>query len=432
MSQDRETMPEPTPTQARTSSPGERRPIPVVIHPPSWRWIASLLALIFLMWLGATTALSVLRQVSSLLTWVLVALFASFALEPAVEWLAKRGWRRGIATGAILFAAVVFSVVMVASMIPLVIEQLRALIEAAPEILTTVSVYTERWFNVEISQATLEQQLSNADSNLAGFATNIAGNVYGFASSFLGAIFMLLTVGLFTFYFTADGPRFRRAVLAVLPPARQHRVLWVWEVAIEKTGAYLYSRLLLALISGLTTFVVLTVLNVPFAVPLSMWMGLVSQFIPTVGTYIAMSLPLLVTVVESPVRALVLFVFFFAYQQVENYLLSPRITARTMELHAAVAFGCAIAGASIAGVLGAFIALPVAAIVQAVVSSALDRHDVVEADLTREVDPEEARLEFDEQRRIARARSGGSLLAAVRMRLVARRHRNDADDAAEE
>jgi predicted PurR-regulated permease PerM len=431
MSEEHEPMSDPPPASDRAPGLGEepmldeRLPIPVVIHPPSWRWILTLLTLIFVMWLVATTAISVLRQVSSLLTWVLVALFASFALEPAVDWLARRGWRRGIATGAILLGTVVFSVVMVASMIPLVIEQLRALIEAAPEILSTVSRYTERWFNIEVSQATLEEQLRNADSNLAGFATNVAGNVFGFASSLLGAIFMLLTVSLFTFYFTADGPRFRRAVLAVLPPARQHRVLWIWEVAIEKTGAYLYSRLLLALVSGVTTFVVLTVLGVPFAVPLAMWMGLVSQFIPTVGTYIAMSLPLLVTVVESPVRALILFAFFFAYQQIENYLLSPRITARTMELHAAVAFGCAIAGASIAGVLGAFIALPVAAIAQALVSSALDRHDVVEADLTREVDPEEARQEFDEQRRIARARRGGSLLAAARVRLVARRHRGD-------
>ena len=415
MSADREPLTEETP------KPGDRRPIPVSIHPPSWRWIVTLLSLIFVVWLVATTAISVLRQISSLLTWVLVALFASFALEPAVEWLARRGWRRGLATGAILLAIVVFSIVMVASMIPLMIDQLRALIDAAPGILETVSRSTQRWFNVEISQATIEEQLRNADSNLAGFATNIAGNVFGFASSLLGAIFMLLTVGLFTFYFTADGPRFRRAVLALLPPARQHRVLWIWEVAIEKTGAYLYSRLLLALISGLTTFVVLTVLGIPFAVPLAMWMGLVSQFIPTVGTYIAMSLPLLVAVVESPVRALILFVFFFAYQQVENYLLSPRITAKTMELHAALAFGCAIAGASVAGVLGAFIALPVAAIVQAVVSSALDRHDVVETDLTRELDPEEAKQEFDEQRRIARARGRGSLLAAVRTRLVAAR-----------
>jgi predicted PurR-regulated permease PerM len=348
---------------------------------------------------------------------VLVALFASFALEPAVDWLARRGWRRGLATGAILLAIAVFSIVMVGLMIPLVVDQLRALIGAAPDILANVSGYTERWFNVEISQATIEDQLQNADSDLAGFATNIAGNVFGFASSLLGAVFMLLTVGLFTFYFTADGPRFRRTVLSVLPPARQQHVLWVWEVAIEKTGAYLYSRLLLALVSGFATFIVLSILEVPFAVPLSVWMGLVSQFIPTVGTYIAMALPLLVTVVESPWKALVLLVFFTLYQQLENYVLSPRITAKTMELHPAVAFGCAIAGASIAGLIGAFIALPVAAIVQAIVSSALDRHEVIEADLTREIDPEEAKQAMGEQRRKAKARGGG-LVAAVRMRFA--------------
>jgi len=400
-----------------SSEPEERRPIPVTIHPPSWRWILTLLTVIFAVWLVAMTATSLLRQLSSLLTWVLVALFASFALEPAVDWLARRGWRRGLATGAILFAIAVVSIVMVGMMIPLVVDQLRALIDAAPDILTSVSGYTERWFNVEISQATIEGQLQNADSDLAGFATNIAGNVFGFASSLLGAIFMLLTVGLFTFYFTADGPRFRRTVLSVLPPARQQHVLWVWEVAIEKTGAYLYSRLLLALVSGSATFIVLSILDVPFAVPLSVWMGLVSQFIPTVGTYIAMALPLLVTVVESPWKALVLLVFFTLYQQLENYVLSPRITAKTMELHAAVAFGCAIAGASIAGLIGAFIALPVAAIVQAIVSSALDRHEVIEADLTREIDPEEAKQAMDEQRRKAKARGGG-LMAAARKRFA--------------
>ncbi len=400
-----------------SSEPEERRPIPVTIHPPSWRWILTLLTVIFAVWLVAMTATSLLRQLSSLLTWVLVALFASFALEPAVDWLARRGWRRGLATGAILFAIAVVSIVMVGMMIPLVVDQLRALIDAAPDILTSVSGYTERWFNVEISQATIEGQLQNADSDLAGFATNIAGNVFGFASSLLGAIFMLLTVGLFTFYFTADGPRFRRTVLSVLPPARQQHVLWVWEVAIEKTGAYLYSRLLLALVSGIATFIVLSILEVPFAVPLSVWMGLVSQFIPTVGTYIAMALPLLVTVVESPWKALVLLVFFTLYQQLENYVLSPRITAKTMELHAAVAFGCAIAGASIAGLIGAFIALPVAAIVQAIVSSALDRHEVIEADLTREIDPEEAKQAMGEQRRKAKARGGG-LVAAARKRFA--------------
>jgi predicted PurR-regulated permease PerM len=410
MSEDREKAP-----LAETPESGERRPIPVTIHPPSWRWILTLLALIFVVWLVAMTTTSLLRQLSELLTWILVALFASFALEPAVDWLARRGWRRGLATGAILFGVAVFAVVMVASMIPLVVGQLQALIDAAPEILATASRYTERWFNFEISQSTLEAQLENADSDLTGFATNVAGNVFGFASSLVGAIFMLLTVGLFTFYLTADGPRFRRAVLSALPRDRQEHLLWVWEVAIDKTGAYLYSRLLLAIVSGVATFVTLTALGIPFAVPLSIWMGLVSQFIPTVGTYIAMALPLLVAVVESPVKALVLLVFFAAYQQVENYLLSPRITAKTMELHPAVAFGCAIAGASIAGLIGAFIALPVAAIVQAVFSSALDRHDVIEADLTRDIDPDEAK-QTQEDRRQAKSGGGEGVVAAVRRR----------------
>src|SRR5688572_12310385 len=135
---------EPTPEQ--TPWVGDRGPVPVVIQPPPWRWIVSLLALIFVTWLVATTVTSVLRQLSSLLTWILVALFASFALEPAVDWLARRGWRRGIATGAILLGVIIFSVVMVASMIPLIVDQLRALIEAAPDIVDTASRNTERWF----------------------------------------------------------------------------------------------------------------------------------------------------------------------------------------------------------------------------------------------------------------------------------------------
>jgi predicted PurR-regulated permease PerM len=170
-------------------------------------------------------------------------------------------------------------------------------------------------------------------------------------------------------------------------------------VAIEKTGAYLYSRLLLAIFSGVATFIVLTILHVPFAVPLAVWMGLVSQFIPTIGTYIAMALPLLVAVVEDPFKALVLLIFFTVYQQIENYLLSPRITARTMELHPALAFGCAIAGASISGIVGALLALPFAAIVQAIGSSYLHRHEVEETELTRVVGREGAKKIRAERKR---------------------------------
>jgi predicted PurR-regulated permease PerM len=111
-----------------------------------------------------------------------------------------------------------------------------------------------------------------------------------------------------------------------------------------------------------------------------------------------MALPLLVAVVKDPVDALILLIFFTLYQQIENYLLSPRITSRTMQLHPALAFGCAIAGAGISGVVGAFLALPVAAIIQGIGSTYIHRHDVAESELTKVSTPQESK-EIRETRR---------------------------------
>jgi predicted PurR-regulated permease PerM len=413
------------PPEMQVSQPtrsDQPEPAFVEVRPPSWRWIFQLLLAIGAAVMGGLVFLAFFRQIRDVLIWAFIALFASFALEPAVGWLAKRGMRRGLATGAILFGLTVIGIVMVALMIPLIIEQLRALIDALPDILRTVSDYTRRWFGLDVSPEALQRQLQGADSRLARFATDIAGNLFGFATSILGTVFKLLTIALFTFYLTADGPRFRRAICSLLPTRQQQNVLWTWEVAIDKTGAYLYSRLLLAVVSGIATYIVLTILGIPFAVPLAIWMGVLSQFIPTIGTYIAMALPLLVAVVESPVDALILLIFFTLYQQLENYLLAPSITAKTMQLHPALAFGCAIAGANISGIVGAFLALPVAAIVQAVASSVIDRHAVVDAELTRDADV--AKEAHDQ----ARARGEGRGGISERFRKLTGRRADEPDE----
>ncbi|MGQ0670694.1 MAG: AI-2E family transporter [Actinomycetota bacterium] len=347
-------------------------------------WIPRLILLLVLSLFGVLALLYVLPRVRDLLVWLLIALFVSFAIEPAVNWLAKHGWRRGVATFAVLFGLFVLGVVMVASMVPLIVEQVQQLIARLPGWLDRLSTYTERWFEIDISTNRILEQLQSADSSLRDFAQNIAGNLLGFGVRVVGAIFQLLTIGLFTFYLVADGPRVRRAICSLFRPERQREVLWAWEVAVEKTGGYLYSRLLLAAFSGVGTFIILTVLGIPFAVPLAFWMGLVSQFVPVVGTYIAMVVPLLVALLENATAAIFLLVYFVTYQQLENYLLSPRISARTMQLHPAVAFAAAIAGASLLGAIGAFLALPAAAIIQATVSAYLTRHEVLETELTRQ------------------------------------------------
>jgi predicted PurR-regulated permease PerM len=269
--------------------------------------------------------------------------------------------------------------------VPLVIDQVQELIQRVPEWLREASVYTERWFDVELTSAELLDQIAGAEANISQLATNVAS----IGALLLGLVFQVLTIGLFTFYLVADGPQFRRAVCSLLPPRRQHEILAAWDIAIDKTGGYLYSRLLLAVINALFSFIVLQALGVPFALPLALWQGFVSQFIPVVGTYIAAAIPLLVALLEDPWAALFFLIFVVVYQQIENYLLSPRITARTMQLHPAVAFGAAIAGGSISGLIGAFMALPAAAVIQATVSTYLTRHEVVETELTRQDEPDD-------------------------------------------
>lgn len=150
-------------------------------------------------------------------------------------------------------------------------------------------------------------------------------------------------------------------------------------------GGYLYSRLALALINGGLFFLLLLILDMPFALPLAIFQGFVAEFIPIIGTYIAVIVPALIALIVAPFYAFVaIVVYALIYQQVENYWLSPKISARTMELHPAVALGAGIAGGAIGGLLWAFIALPVAATVQAALRAYVERHEVIESELTRE------------------------------------------------
>jgi predicted PurR-regulated permease PerM len=347
-------------------------------------WIPRLLLAVVITAFAAYATFSLIRTLKQLLLWLVAALFLSFALEPAVNWLVDRGWRRGAAAAVVLFGLALLGLFSVALMVPLVIDQVQELIRRLPAWLDRASEYTQRWFDTELTSEKILQDIASAEADVQGIAANVAS----VGAFLLSLIFQVLTIGLFTFYFVADGPRFRRAVCSMLPPRRQHEILAAWNVAIDKTGGYLYSRLLLALVNAGATFVVLQALGVPFAVPLALWQGFVSQFIPVVGTYIAAAVPLVVALLDDPWTALFFLIFVLIYQQIENYLLAPRITAKTMQLHPAVAFGAALAGGSISGLIGAFMALPAAAVIQATVSTYLKRHEVVETELTREDEEE--------------------------------------------
>jgi predicted PurR-regulated permease PerM len=339
---------------------------------------------LFFVLVGAAVTVAAIQwlasELANFLTTIGMALFLSFALEPAVTWFEKRGWRRGLATGLILLILLLIGVFLVALIVPAVISGFRQLFDAAPSLVDRFAGWL-RPLGFDLSTDNLISEVqSNADRVISA-ARDIAGVLLlGLATSIFGTLFRVATVGLFTFYFVAEGPKLRRVILKRMRPERQEHVLFVWERAIEQTGGYFYSRLLLAVINGTGMYIVLRLNNVPFAAPLAIFEGIVAEFIPIVGTYIGGAVPILVAFLTSTPAGIWALGYVVVYQQLENYLLSPRLTAKTMSLHPAVAFAAALIGAALGGLLFAFLALPVAGVIQASVINWSKTYEVVDTD----------------------------------------------------
>lgn len=318
----------------------------------------------------------------SLLLMLLIAFFVSLAVEPAVNALARRGWRRGLATTVVFLGVLVAVAAFSFTMGQLLVAQVRDIAENGQDYASAVVQWLDARVGLDLSSTDVAERFSIDESTVAGMAGGVAGSALALAGSAVGAIFTLFSVALFAFYLSAEGPRFRRAVCRLMPARYQRLVLEAWTIAIDSTGGYIYSRIALAAVSGVVHWIALVVIGVPNAFALALWVGLVSQFVPTVGTYLAGVVPIVVALAQDPIDALWVLLVILAYQQVENYVVAPPLTARTMSLHPAVAFGAVIAGVAILGPVGALLALPAAASIKAFASSYTSHHEVVSDPLT--------------------------------------------------
>lgn len=316
-------------------------------------------------------------QLIGLLTNILIAFFLALAIEPAVGRMAARGMRRGLATFLVFFAVALAAAGFVFLLGSMLAGQIVDMVEEFPKYLDLVINWTNHSFHSELSRVQVQDSLLHSDW-LQKYVQNSASGVLDVSTTVLGGLFRLLTIFLFAFYFAADGPRLRRALCSVLPPSKQTEVLRAWEIAVDKTGGYLYSRGVMALISGVAHYILLVALNVPYAPALAVWVGLVSQFIPTIGTYLAGALPMLLAFTVNPWYALWVLVFVVIYQQFENYGLQPKLTAKAVDIHPAVAFGSVIVGTALLGAVGALIAIPAVATLQAFLGAYVRRYDVTD------------------------------------------------------
>ncbi|WP_280269564.1 AI-2E family transporter [Nocardia wallacei] len=309
---------------------------------------------------------------------MLVAFFVSLAMEPAVGNLVGRGMHRGLATGLVFVLVFVCVVGFIAALVTLLVETVGNLANEAPRLINELVDWVNRTFHQRFTLHDLTDRLLRDSDIINGYAERAANNVWGVSSTILGGLAQFLTIALFSVYLTADGPKLRRTMCSLLPPARQDTVLHAWDLAIEKTGGYLYSRALLAVISAVAHGAFLAILGLPNAIALGIWFGVIASFVPTVGTYLAGILPILVALTIRPIDAVWIVVFTIVYQWFQDYLLQPRITQRTVNVHAAIALLAVLAGGALLGAVGALLAIPATATVQAFFSEYVKRYEVAE------------------------------------------------------
>ncbi len=344
-------------------------------------WVIKAIGLFWLGWVIVYLGTGALRSLRSLLIVVLISLFLSFAIEPAVNRLESWGIRRGLGVWLVYLALLGAMVGFSAAIGTALATQLDEFIGEAPGYVDDL----EEWLQDNVDEDIDLQSLSDEfveGGGVSDLAGRFADDVLNLGTTIVNVVFQAFTVLLFVFYLVAEGPKLRRTVCSFLSPERQRVVLSVWDLAIEKTGGYIYSRTVLAIFSSVAHWIAFTVIDVPFPVPLAIWLGVMSQFIPVVGTYIAGALPVIVALLDDPQKGLAVLVVVFVYQQVENYVFAPKVTAQTMEMHVAVAFGSVLAGAALLGVVGALLALPFAATAQAFISGYRQHHEVEEETLT--------------------------------------------------
>jgi predicted PurR-regulated permease PerM len=206
--------------------------------------------------------------------------------------------------------------------------------------------------------------------------SRLGSGLLGVTGRVFGAVFNGLTVLVFTVYFMADMPRIRSGIVRLFPVPRRPRARQVVDLVVDKVGGYMIGNIIISLIAGVVSFIAFTILGVRFAVPLAFVVA-ICDLIPMIGATLGAAIGVTVVLFTAdlwPTTVLVA-AFFVAYQQLENYLIAPRVLKTTVELGAAAVLIAGLVGATVLGLVGALMAIPVAAAFNVLLNERLLAHE---------------------------------------------------------
>ncbi|MFR9778448.1 AI-2E family transporter [Micromonospora sp. MS34] len=305
----------------------------------------------------------VVYAVRTVLVQALIGLFIAISLDPPVRAMVRRGVRRGLAVTVIVLAALAVLIAAVAAFVPPLVAQGSALTADFPRYLADLRADSP-WL------ARLDDRFQ-VHAQVAHWLTALPGrDALGYGQRFMGALSSAFLVAVLTVYLMLDLPRLRARLVSTSPRRHRRAVESALTVVTDKVGAYMIGNIVISVIAGGTSFVALTVLGVPFAFPLAVVVAL-TDLIPMVGATLGATICVVVALATTDVwpHATALALFFVLYQQVENYLLVPRVMRDAVQLPALAVLLAALIGGALLGLIGALMAIPLAAAVKAVVAT---------------------------------------------------------------
>lgn len=349
--------------------------------------------------LAVIAAAAAVYTVRGVLIQVLIALFVAISLDPAVRMLTRRGVCRGLAVLLIFVVALGLVAAFLVAVIPALVHQFQVLVHNFPDYLAQLQDRSSRFRQL----SDRFHVTSQIETFLAGLPGRLGNGLLGLTGRLFGALVSTLTVVVLTIYFMLDLPRLRRGLLRLLPHVHRAPSGRIADIIIDKVGAYMIGGIVTSLLAGTSAFIVFTVLSVPYAVPLAIVVAacdLIRMIGATLGAVIGMLVTLLAT--ELWPTTVIVAGFFLVYQQLENYLIVPRIQRSTVSLSAAAVLLAALIGGTALGLLGAVMAIPIAAALKVVITERLQARDAAGTDASGDsgtaaraepVDPQAPELE---------------------------------------
>lgn len=306
---------------------------------------------------GLLWAAWTVRQVLLL---VVIAFVLAIGLDPGVRFFERRlKMKRGLATAAIMVSVLIFLGGFLAIIVPPIADEVQDFAKKVPQYVEDLQS-SEGFLGDLEARFNLAERVQELSDDIPALAQSSLSGVLGFTRRVGGALFSLLTVLVLLIYFMASMPRLEDGLSYLFPHDKRKEYRELMNKATEKIGGYVSGQLTVCLVAGVVGFIAFLIIGLPFPAALAMLVA-ITTLIPSVGGLIGSILVVLVGLFNGLGTALIALVYVLVYQQVENYVISPRIMKKAVDLSPAAVLISVLIGGSLLGFVGALLALPLAA-----------------------------------------------------------------------